>query len=99
MKSQLFGADKSGDEKYLFNFNEDDHTLERINLDELRLEEKLPFEKEGPNGTGHSVGRIKVLSKSQILINAMNHCTLFSFEGEKLMKIFFENFSLGGHPM
>ena len=99
LEYELFGADKSLDDKYLFNFNIDDNTLEKINLDELKLEEKLPFEKEGPNGTGTNVGRIKVHNESQIMMNGMNASTLFSLEGEKLKKIFFENFSLGGHPL
>jgi len=99
LKYDLFGADKSKDDKYLFNFNVDDHSLEKINLDELRLEKKLPFEKEGPNGTGQNVGKIKVQNENQVMINGMNHSTVFSFGGEKLMKIFFENFSLGGNPM
>ena len=52
LKYRLSNTDISKDGKYLFNFNEHDHTVEKINLDELRLEAKLPFEKEGPNGTG-----------------------------------------------
>jgi len=99
LKYQLFGSDKSKDDKYLFNFNLDDHTLEKINLDQLRLEEKIPFEKEGPNGTGHTVGKINIHAENQLLINGMNYSSLFSLKGEKLMKIYFENFSLGGHPM
>ena len=64
LKNSLFGADKSKDDRYLFNFNIDDHTLEKIDLDELRLEVKLPFEKEGPNGTGQNVGKIKVQNEN-----------------------------------
>lgn len=99
LKYQLFGSDKSKDDKYLFNFNLDDHTLEKINLDQLKLEEKLRFEKEGPNGTGHTVGKIKIHSENRIMINGMNYSSLFSLKGERLLKIYFENFSLGGHPM
>lgn len=99
LKYELFGSDKSKDDKYLFNFNMDDHTLEKINLDELRLEEKYSFEKEGPNGTGQNIGRINIYNENEILLNSMNESTLFSWGGERLMKIFFENFSLGGHPL
>ena len=31
------------------------------NLDDFRLEEKIQFEKEGPNGTGQFLGRITLL--------------------------------------
>lgn len=50
LRQRLFGTDISRDGKYLLNFNLDDHAIEKINLDELRLEEKLPFETEGPDG-------------------------------------------------
>lgn len=99
LKHQLSNADISKDGKYLFNFNVDDHTVEKINLDELRLEEKLPFEKEGPNGTGPSVGEMKVQNQSQITIHGMNHIALFSLDGEKLKTIYLENFSLDGAPV
>ena len=94
LQRQLSNADISRDGKYLFNFNVYDHTVEKINLDELRLEEKLPFEKEGPNGTGPSVGEMKVQNESQITINSTNHTSLFSLNGEKLMSIYYEDFSL-----
>jgi plastocyanin len=44
----------SKDQKYLYNFNMDEHLVEVIDLDELVLKERIPFEKEGPNGTGAS---------------------------------------------
>jgi len=40
----------SEDQRYLFNFDEEKHQLEKIDLDCLVLERKIPFEKEGPNG-------------------------------------------------
>ncbi|MFC4873449.1 DUF4221 family protein [Negadavirga shengliensis] len=99
LKYQLFGSDKSNDDRYLLNFNMNDHTVEKINLDELRQEEKLPFEKEGPNGTGPFIGRINAINENQIMLNGMNQSALFSLDGKRLRKFNFENFSLGGHPM
>lgn len=34
---------------YLYNFNPSDHTIEKINLNSWKLEDKLAFEKEGPD--------------------------------------------------
>jgi len=95
LKYQLSNVDISKDGKYLFNFNEHDHTVEKINLDELRLEEKIPFEKEGPNGTGPSGGSIRVHNENQITITGVAHTSLFSLDGKKLATIFYENFSFG----
>lgn len=50
LRYRLNSADISNDGKYLINFNMDDHTVEKINLDGLRLEQKLPFETDGPDG-------------------------------------------------
>lgn len=94
MKHQLLNADMGTDGKYFYNFNGDDHTLEKIDLDGLRLEEKLPFEKEGPNRTGPGIGVMSVLGENQVSITGMYHCSLFSMEGEKLMTVYYENFSL-----
>lgn len=40
----------SEDEKYLYNFDVEQHQLEKIDLDSLSLERKIPFDREGPNG-------------------------------------------------
>src|SRR5690554_5131213 len=95
LKHHLLNADMGKDGKYFYNFNGYDHTLEKINLDELRLEEKFPFEKEGPNGTGPSVA-MSVHNENQITLTGDGQTALFSLDGEKLMTIYFENFSVGG---
>ncbi len=94
LKHQLLNSDMGKGEKYLYNFNVDDHTLEKINLDELRLEEKFPFEKEGPNGTGPGIGMMRFIDESHVSITGMYLSSLFSMEGEKLMTVYYENFSL-----
>jgi len=48
----LHTSDLSRDQKYLYNFNMTEHLVEVIDLDGLVLKERIPFEKEGPNGTG-----------------------------------------------
>jgi len=94
LKHQLLNADMGKDGKYFYNFNADDHTLEKINLNELRLEEKLPFEKEGPNGTGPGIGVMRIVDESHVSITGMYQSSLFSMKGEKLMTVYYENFSL-----
>lgn len=94
LKHQLLNADMGKDGKYFYNFNGDDHTLEKINLDELRLEEKLPFEREGPNGTGPS-GAMSVHNENQITMTGYGQTALFSMDGKKLMTVNFEDFFIG----
>lgn len=94
LKYGLQTADVSMDGKYLLNFNMDDHTLEKINLDRLVLEEKIPFEKEGPNGTGEGFGGFKIIDENQFTIEDIRGISLFTFDGEKLENIHYDAFFL-----
>jgi hypothetical protein len=87
LRHRLFGAGISNDGKYLLNFNLDDHTIEKINLDELRLEEKLRFEIEGPDGTGKHVNYINVLKGDSIFIKSFGQSALFQLDGGLVKRI------------
>jgi hypothetical protein len=56
-------------------------------LDELRLEEKLPFEKEGPDGTGKHVNFINVLKGDSIFIKSFGQSALFQLDGGLVKRI------------
>ncbi|MFD2034753.1 DUF4221 family protein [Belliella marina] len=83
LKGDIIGADVSKDKKYLYNFNPYDHTLEEINLNEHRLDCKIPFDREGPNGTGQITSRIQVYGKDKIVIQG----NVFSMDGQKLTSV------------
>ncbi len=94
-------SDLSSDKKFLFNFNLDDYTIEKINLDKLVLEEKLPFEKEGPNGTGEYLSNMNLYKDDQVFLSGYNFIGLFNLSGEKaksysLKDIKFQGDSLKG---
>jgi len=84
LKNNLWISDISKDKKYLFNWDQDNSILEKINLDELRLEEKLVFEKEGPNGIGSYISWISLLGEDQILFANFQDMGLFGFNKEKI---------------
>nr|MBI1229286.1 DUF4221 domain-containing protein [Cytophagales bacterium] len=50
LRDNLFLSELSPDKSYLINFNRMETYAERINLDELKLESRIQFEKEGPDG-------------------------------------------------
>ena len=83
-------SDLSEDKKYLFNFNMDDHSIEKINLDNLVLEEKFKFEEEGPNGTGEFLSSMQYYN-DQVFLSGYNSVGLFNLSGEKAI-----NYSLKG---
>lgn len=72
------------DNRYLFNFNDFDHSLEKIDLDKLELTDKYPFEKEGPNGTGEYVDYLVPLDSGKLLIQTSNRAGIFDYNGNKL---------------
>lgn len=84
LKNNLWISEISKDKKYLFNWDQDNSLLEKINLDELRLEEKLVFEKEGPNGIGSYIIWISLLGEDQILFANFQDMGLFDFKREKI---------------
>jgi hypothetical protein len=69
---------------YLYNWDQDNTVLEKINLDKLILEEKLPFEKEGPNGVGSYVSWMTLTNENQILFSNWGDMSLFNHQGERL---------------
>jgi hypothetical protein len=87
----LVGSDLTIGSDFLYNFNPFDHTLEKISLDKLRLEDKLPFDREGPNGTGQITSGIQIQNENQVVIQRY----LFSLEGKKLKTIDLTGFKLG----
>lgn len=91
LRYRLNSADISNDGKYLINFNMDDHTIEKINLDGLRLEQKLPFETEGPNGAGKHVNFIHKLKGDSIFIKSFGQSALFRENGRLVKRVDWRN--------
>lgn len=94
LKYGLLNSGIDENQKYFYNFNETDVTLEKINLDNLSLEAKLPFEREGPDGIGSGLGIMKVIEDDLVSITGMYQSSLFSMDGKKQMTVYYENFSL-----
>ncbi|MFO7826934.1 MAG: DUF4221 family protein [Cyclobacterium sp.] len=78
----------SPDHRYLYNFNHFDYTLEKIDLDELRLIEKIPFEKQGPNGIGERVFTIFPVNTDSLYFGSYTGVGgIFTWKGKKVMDL------------
>ncbi|MCH7412837.1 DUF4221 domain-containing protein [Belliella sp. R4-6] len=99
LNQDIQSASLSNDKKYLYNFNPNDHTFEKVNLDALQLEEKISFEKEGPNGTGDFFGGLRILNSNEFTISTINWLALFSLDGTRIKKINYEGFFLENNPI
>ncbi|WP_143959214.1 DUF4221 family protein [Litoribacter populi] len=80
--NSLFHASMSDDGKALFNFNNQENLLEVIDMDNLRLSHKIPFEREGPNGTG-GVSGFQNLKGGNYLLTNYTSMGIFSEKGQK----------------
>ena len=87
---QLESSSSMSDDKRLFYlFNNENHTIAVVDLDQLRLLEFLSFEKEGPNGVGQYVQGIQALADQKFLISNFQASGIFDSKGNKL-----ENYKL-----
>lgn len=87
LRASLGYAELSADGRFLYNYNPTDHALEKIDLDELTFVEKIPFEREGPEGTG-SFNPFLLLGVDSILVaGSLKHAAIFNLEGKKLEEV------------
>ncbi|WP_143960134.1 DUF4221 family protein [Litoribacter populi] len=96
LKNGIWLSTLSNDKKLFYNFDQDQTTVEKIDLDGLVLAEKIPFEKEGPNGTGQFVSSVQMDRGNNLMISTWGEMGVFNLQGEKLRQFNikdFENFS------
>lgn len=76
----------SKDRQCLYNFNRNDFTLEKIDLDKLSLVEKIPLEKEGPNGIGGDLYSFYLLDDDSILLTSGRKNSYADYNGTILSR-------------
>jgi len=82
LQGNLHTAALSPDEKFLYNFNHHDHTLEKIDLESLALVDKIKFDQEGPDGTGSQIYDLRMLDESSINLSSYFNSNIFSLGGK-----------------
>ncbi len=88
LRRNLGDSELSADGRFLYNYNRSDHAFEKINLDELKLVHKIPFEREGPQGTGPFFTPFFLLEGDSVLVaGSLKHAATFNLEGEKLNEV------------
>ncbi|WP_373396299.1 DUF4221 family protein [Algoriphagus halophilus] len=87
LSNHLRLADISEDRKKLYLFTESDNQLSVINLDQLTLQQKIPYEKEGPNGVGGFLWNLDLISDEKFYLMSFNTSAIFDFKGIKLETI------------
>jgi len=83
----LFVSDVSKDSKKLYLFTESEYSLTVIDLDQLNIEKKIVFEKEGPNGIGAYIMDFKVLPDEKFMFASFGSAAVFDANSIKLEDI------------
>lgn len=83
-------AKLSPDKKYLYNFNYQEYTIEKIDLDELKFVHKITLDKEGPNGLGANFRNLEIIGHDRFLFCSYGQDNIVNDQGKKM-----EQFDLG----
>ncbi|MFC5626558.1 DUF4221 family protein [Algoriphagus winogradskyi] len=73
----------SDNKSKLYLFTQKEHQVAIVNLDQLKLEEFLPFEVEGPNGIGQYVGTMQKLDRERFLFSSFQTSGIYDRNGVK----------------
>ncbi|EOZ92146.1 hypothetical protein A33Q_4239 [Indibacter alkaliphilus LW1] len=94
LKNGLWSSVMTDDKEVLYLWNMDESTMDKVSINDLRLVEKIKFEKEGPDGVGSYVTWMTILDNERILIANFQGMGLFDMKGKKLKtyKLDKENF-------
>ncbi|QDH79211.1 DUF4221 domain-containing protein [Echinicola soli] len=88
------------DQPFLYNFNHFDNHLEKIHLDKRELVSKVPFQKEGPNGTGTSLTSFQFFGHDRLLISDdLSKAKVFDLKGKVLKNINLRDHSWKGEVL
>jgi hypothetical protein len=92
----LLKSDLSVEKKYLYHLHPSDQVLSVINLDELKIERQIQFEKEGPNGIPDFAISIEYLEGNKFLFLGMENTGIFNLEAEMVKSLHRDSVKLEG---
>lgn len=84
LKYGLWSSAMTEDKGFIYLWNMDESTLDKVNINELRLEEKIKYEKEGPDGVGTYVSWMNMVDNDHILMANFQGMGLFDMKGKKI---------------
>lgn len=83
LQRDLYTSDYSEYDEMLYNLNDGTNQVEQINLNSLTLEKTIPFEQEGPNGTGFWTSDLQAMSKNALFLGGIQS-GIYDLQGELL---------------
>ncbi|MGY6545390.1 MAG: DUF4221 family protein, partial [Cyclobacteriaceae bacterium] len=80
-------SDLNFDENSIFSYNSFNHSLDQIDLEKLEFTKRIPFEKDGPNGTGEIFVGFNVLKDDRFFIKSYVESAIFDGTGNLIQKV------------
>lgn len=99
LRGGLWSSTMNSDNSKLYLWDNQAFTLDIIDLDELGLERKVPFEKEGPNGVGFFVNWMSLPDDNQIILAIHQGMGIFDLKGKKLSHLKIEKDKFEGDSL
>ena len=99
LRGGLWSSTINSDNSKLYRWDYQDFTLDIIDLDELVLERKVPFDKEGPNGVGSNVNWMGLPDDNEILLANFQGMGIFDLNGNKLSDLKLEKDKFEGDSL
>jgi hypothetical protein len=93
--SNLYMSDLSKDKRYLYKFDDKQYLLEMIDLENLEIVRKIPFEKDGPNGLGTYLNFFNFIADGEYVFSSFMKSMIVNERGEKLWELNFRNQKFG----
>lgn len=84
LRSGLWLSSFNEDNSRLYLWDNQATMLDIIDLEDLKLIEKVKFEKEGPNGAGGFVSWLKHVEPDKVVLSSFNSMGLFDLKGNKV---------------
>lgn len=82
-------SDFSEEKSLFYNFNLQNYSVEVLDLDRMEFVERIPFEKEGPNGVGEHVNGFQFVGRDSLYINSFHQYGIFDLRGRKILDLGF----------
>jgi hypothetical protein len=91
LRRGIWISDLDDPQDVIYLYNGFDHSIDEVNLDDLEVTNNLPFEVEGPNGTGDRVNYLNLVNDGTFFIKSSNKSSVFDRNSNLIQKIDWEN--------
>lgn len=92
LKYSLLQSDYSEQDGFLYAYNGFDHSIDRVDLDQLEFAGNYPLQQEGPDGTGSRVYTVKSMGNEKLFLGGQL-AGVFTLSGELVKKFEWNNIS------